>query len=424
MAAVNAALEALCSVVVGMMLLSCLLERKVNRESRYLIGLLAALLVMLLSDCISWIIPDASSIKAAAYTVISITYISGYVWIGCFLRYLNEFVTERKRLMRAVLRCADVLCVLSVLLILVNPFVDGLIFSFSADGQYVQDALYWLSNAYPVASLTAAAVLTLTAPGLGRGERVVFLTYPVFVLIGMGMDYFFDNAIFVSLGTFLSALTIYIQLYAQRGRRIAEQEKELMQDRISITLSQIQPHFLYNSLNAIYYLCETDPSAAQETIERFSNYLRGNLDSLKRKTPVPFDKELEHIRIYLSLEKMRFDNELNVEYDIGTTAFMLPALTVQPLVENAVKYGVGKKPGGGTVCIKTREYADHIEVTVSDDGVGYDPNATQDDGRTHIGIDNVRSRLGVMCAGTLDIESRPGSGTVATIRLPKSHAGK
>lgn len=197
------------------------------------------------------------------------------------------------------------------------------------------------------------------------------------------------------------------------------QKVELEESRISIMLSQIQPHFLYNSLSSISYLCEIDPMAAQKAINDFSDYLRGNMDSLKLTKPIPFDKELEHIRIYLSLEKLRFDDELHIVYDIQTTGFRLPALTVQPLVENAVRYGVSKKEGGGTVTIATREHEDYIEIIVSDDGVGYEQNAVQEDGRTHVGIDNVRSRLAAMVDGIMEISSVKDVGTKVTIKLPK-----
>lgn len=203
------------------------------------------------------------------------------------------------------------------------------------------------------------------------------------------------------------------------AKRAAEQENELTESRISIMLSQIQPHFLYNSLNSIGHLCEKDPPTAKTAVDDFAAYLRGNLDSVKRTKPVPFEKELEHVRIYLSLEKIRFDEELNIVWNTQATGFLIPALTVQPLVENAVKYGVGKKVGGGTVTISSAEYPDRFEVAVSDDGVGYDPSVVQDDGRSHIGIDNVRSRLASMMGGRLNITSQQGAGTTATIIIPK-----
>jgi two-component system, LytTR family, sensor kinase len=201
--------------------------------------------------------------------------------------------------------------------------------------------------------------------------------------------------------------------------RTKKQEQELADSKIAIMLSQIQPHFLYNSLNSIYYLCGKDQGAAQIAISDFSDYLRTNLDSLKATAPVPFERELKHVQTYLSLEKMRFTDQLMIHYEIGTTDFLLPALTVQPLVENAVKYGVGKKSGGGTVTLTTRTIPGAVEIIVSDDGVGYDPAATQDDGRSHIGLDNVRARLATMSGGSLRIESTPGQGTIAAITIPK-----
>ena len=143
------------------------------------------------------------------------------------------------------------------------------------------------------------------------------------------------------------------------------------------------------------------------------------MNSLKEQAPVPFESELRHLETYLSLEKMRFGDELNIEYDIEATDFLIPSLTVQPLVENAVKHGVGMKEDGGTVTIATKEFNDRYEVIVSDDGVGFDTAKKPNDGRTHIGMENVRNRLKTMCNAVLNIESTVGKGTVATITIPK-----
>ena len=118
---------------------------------------------------------------------------------------------------------------------------------------------------------------------------------------------------------------------------------------------------------------------------------------------------------------MRFEDALRVRYDIACTDFRIPTLTLQPLAENAVRHGVrGSKKAAGTVTIATREYGDRYEVTITDDGLGFDPDAPPaNDGRSHVGIPNVRERLRRVCGGELRIESVPGQGTTATIFLHK-----
>ena len=206
--------------------------------------------------------------------------------------------------------------------------------------------------------------------------------------------------------------------------RVQKLEWELQDSRISIMLSQLQPHFLFNVLNSIYYLCGTNPDTARKMVDQFSTYLRNNLESVEQKTVIPFHKEFDHIQTYLELEKLRFDEELTVVYDIQTDHFFLPVLTVQPLVENAVKHGITKKRGGGVLTLATREEPKSYVVTVTDTGVGFDPAHYMDDGKTHIGIENVRQRLEHMAGGTLKITSTPGSGTTAVIIIPKKEGIK
>jgi hypothetical protein len=198
-----------------------------------------------------------------------------------------------------------------------------------------------------------------------------------------------------------------------------EMELKLQESKISIMLSQIQPHFLYNTLNSIYQLCETNPMLARTMVNSFAEYLRNNLSSLDEPGLIAFTTELEHVKTYLEIEKIRFDDTLEIEYDIRCVDFQLPVLTVQPIVENAVKHGTSRKRGGGKVTISTREDDEFYIVTVSDTGCGFDPAVRKDDGKKHVGIENVRQRLSNMCGGVLTIESEIGVGTVVNIRIPK-----
>jgi sensor histidine kinase YesM len=198
-----------------------------------------------------------------------------------------------------------------------------------------------------------------------------------------------------------------------------EMEMKLKESQISIMLSQIQPHFLYNTLNSIYQLCETNPMRAKAMVNSFAEYLRNNLSSLEEPGLIAFETELSHIQTYLDIEKMRFEDTLEIEYDIQCVGFLLPVLTVQPIVENAVKHGTSKKRGGGKVVISTWEDEAAYVITVSDTGCGFDPSKPKDDGKIHVGIENVQKRLSNMCSGMLTIESEVGVGTTATIRIPK-----
>ena len=215
----------------------------------------------------------------------------------------------------------------------------------------------------------------------------------------------------------ISDLSLEIDHYTKENLRV---QKELHDSKVQIMVSQIRPHFMYNALSSIAILCKLDPETAYEATVTFSDYLRGNMDSLKQTAPVPFTKELEHLKKYLYIEKLRFDDMLNIEYDIQATNFELPLLSIQPIVENAVKHGVGMKKTGGTVKISSIETDDAYEVIISDDGVGFDMDAPKkDDGRSHVGMENTRKRLRDMCGAELIITSKPGEGTTARVIIPK-----
>ena len=226
----------------------------------------------------------------------------------------------------------------------------------------------------------------------------------------------------------LVALICY--LIVSNTKKKAQTER-IEKAKLEIMFSQIRPHFVYNVLNSIYYLCEIDPLKAQRAIENFADYMRTNLDSIDGQSLVSFDEEMTHIEKYMELEKMRFGDDLTVNYDIKVRDFKLPSLSIQPLMENAVKHGVGASENGGSVTLSTEETAQDYVITVSDSGVGYNPHfksrhsGEQGSNKSHIGLSNVRERLGMMCGGKVDIYTADGSGTRVVVRIPKtSKVGK
>ena len=223
---------------------------------------------------------------------------------------------------------------------------------------------------------------------------------------------------FLTMAIVISCVFYYIWLHLQFVR---EHEQALQaEQRIQIMMTQIQPHFLFNTLSAIRTLCAKDPPTAIHIIEQFSLYLRQNLESLNQSNLIPLDRELEHTRIYAEIEMLRFPN-IRVDYDIQDEHYKVPALTIQPLVENAIRHGVRIREEG-IVTVKTyRGGMDHV-IVIADNGKGFDAEKPEEEG-AHIGLANVKSRLEQLCHGTLTIESRPDEGTTITIKIPVEKGG-
>jgi hypothetical protein len=192
---------------------------------------------------------------------------------------------------------------------------------------------------------------------------------------------------------------------------------ELAESRISTMMSQIRPHFIYNTLGSIEQLCELDPRKAGELVHNFAKYLRGNFGELDNPKPILMSQEMEHVRHYINIENVRFP-DMTFSFEMRSEDFRLPALTVQPIVENAIKHGLMKLQKGGSIRVISYETDTDYCISVEDDGVGFDTGKLLDD-KKHIGIRNIRDRLKVMVGGTLEIESTQGVGTTVLIKIPK-----
>jgi LytS/YehU family sensor histidine kinase len=261
----------------------------------------------------------------------------------------------------------------------------------------------------PISAVTLFAAILMDLAGVGSTivwrapiSKIVFVLLFVVHLVVMGKG----------------LVTNY-----RESIRAAKLEKELEDSRIAIMLSQIKPHFLYNVLNTIYHLYRKEPETAQAAVSSFAEYLRSNMLSIEKNEPIPFAEEYQHIQTYLSLEQIRFRGKLDVVYDVDVTDFKVPPLTVEPLVENAVKHGVTKKRGGGIVTVSTGRTDEAVQITITDTGVGFDPEHYMEDGKPHVGIRNVRDRLHNMVGGSLSITSSK-SGTVVVVTIPTKEGTK
>ena len=215
---------------------------------------------------------------------------------------------------------------------------------------------------------------------------------------------------------YISIDTIVFLIFKEMGA-LQQIQDDLYQSRITLLLSQIQPHFLYNTLNSMRVLIRTDAEAADKLLYNFSHFLRNNMGSINHTGLIPFSKELEMIRSYVYIEEVCFP-KINIQFDIQVQNFFVPPLSVQPLVENAIKHGVKKRVEGGTVWISSYETEEGYCIEIRDNGVGFamDQDLRQSGGH---GLNNIRSRLEYQCGARLQISASPGEGCDAKIIIPK-----
>lgn len=258
---------------------------------------------------------------------------------------------------------------------------------------------------------------------------------------GIGNIQIFAVAIFAF---FHFVIMVYNSYYSALE---SEATQKLLHDsQLQLMMGQIQPHFMFNTLSSIRTLIKVDPDVAYDMVYNFSNYLRANVDNLTNLEGIPFSSEVQHIQSYVEIERVRFGDRLNMEYDIQAADFLVPPLSIQPLVENAIKHGVCKKPEGGTVWLKSYSTDTDYIIEVKDDGVGIPPermdyilgkddgffgdplgigafnqNLTGNGSENHksTGMRNITMRLKEMCRAELTVESEVGKGTLMTVRFPK-----
>ena len=291
-------------------------------------------------------------------------------------------------------------------------------FHITPEGNFIRGAMGYTAHWIGILLLLCQLNIALSQSRKIEGrERLIPIANAVIVLLGVFLDSrCHDNGTisFTEICSVFCFAFYYIWLHL---RFVREHEQALVaEQRIQIMMSQIQPHFLYNTLTTIQALCLENPRKAASITERFAAYLRQNIDSLNEAGLIPFRKELDHTLVYAQIEMERFDN-IHLDYEIEDEDFLLPALTVQPLVENAIRHGVRGMPRG-QIEIITELRSDCHEIVIRDNGKGFCPEELPAADRPHIGIQNVRERLQKLCGGTMTIESEEGRGTCITIRIP------
>ncbi|HEY2018248.1 MAG TPA: sensor histidine kinase [Bryobacteraceae bacterium] len=287
----------------------------------------------------------------------------------------------------------------------ISPFFDLSIYRFfkeSKDYRRTAFHLVALAGILVAEGLRWALGLTPVLPGAGRPN--VSSTVAIFLST-----------------LFAVAIPLKIWNSARNEKKLEEQERLLVEARLAALTNQINPHFLFNTLNSVSSLIRTDPNQARIMVVKLSKVLRRLLR--KHENFSPLRDELSFIEDYLSIEVVRFGDKLRFEKDVAgdTLDMIVPSMLLQPLVENSIKHGLSSKVEGGTIRIRTHRSDSKLHLLVEDDGVGI-PEARLatllDQG---IGVSNVNERLKVLFGNEyrMWIDSQPGRGTSIQIEMPE-----
>lgn len=386
-----------------------------DKDSKLFLGMIVLAYFGIIFDNLSWIVDGSAQYRELNLVLNTGGFLVNPIIMVLFWNYQNVVFIGESKTSDRLKKVINILAFVDVIAIIISS-ATGFLFTIDANGIYDDGKGISLAFIFPAFVVTCCIFENLRRK-LPIKKKLSLLAFGLAPVVTMIFLVPLEQYSFVYVVFFVDLILIYGTVHSQKGIELAEKSRELTEKQTQIMVSQIQPHFLYNTLTAIYQLCDIDTELAQKTILDFSTYLRANMDGIKSISPISFEKELDHTKTYLAIEMLRFSDILSVEYNIEATDFMIPALTLQPLVENAVKYGIRSRDDGGTVTISTKRENGKIYVSVHDDGMGFDINEKKNDGKSHTGIDNTRQRLKLMANADLVIDSKIGVGTTATIIL-------
>ena len=316
------------------------------------------------------------------------------------------------------------LWVLYFILLVYTQFTET-IYYITPDNVYRRGPLYPLLLFPPILLMVSNLVgVYVRRNNMSRQYLHSLVLYIIIPMVSMVIQIFSYGLLLIVLGTSISAMIVFLYIMNDQIAKDIDNSRKISAQQLTIRTLQMRPHFIYNTLSNIYYLCAQNPQKAQAAVDDFTKYLRKNFTAITKEDLIPFEEELEHARAYLAVVKVRYEEMLFVDYKTEFTTFRVPPLTLEPIVENSVKHGLDPEAAPLHIMISTKREKDHVLITVEDTGKGYDldeaneADIDKNSGDIHIGLSNVKSRLSEMCNGTLEISTRQGGGTIVSITIP------
>lgn len=386
-------------------------------NKRFFVAMFAIFVLCMIDFSVDLLVYDEPNMALAAKIAVYFEYLLLSIPMPMFTAYLLRTCGENW-LKSPLFRTVVVLWIIYFILLAIAQFTTFLYY-FTPNNQYIRASWYLLlvTPIFAVMFLNLASVIK-RRDKLPRKYYIAFLIHmiPLQIALLVNSTIIETNTVFAVLGICVSTLAMFAIILYDQIESYVGQQQEIAHQRASIMVLQMRPHFIYNAMMSIYYLCVQDPKKAQQVTLDFTTYLRKNFTAIASENIVPFPDELEHTRAYLAVEQVQFEDSLFVEYDTPHKNFRLPPLTLQPIVENAVKHGMDPEYAQLRISIRTRETDSGSEIIVEDNGPGFAP--ADGDCEPHIALANIRQRLEIMCGGKLTIRPRKGGGTVVSVIIP------
>ena len=394
--------------------LSALLPALDRWSKRYFITLFSLLLLYVIAMFVDTIIYKDPKMAA----VENVIYITEYLFFSVLtlmpillLLHRGSESIKNSELFRTVVA----LWIIFLLIMVFAQFTDFIYYT-------EENNHYYRGPGYVLLLIPLIVIIILNIAAVFRRHKklskkyfIGLLVYLFTMTVAVVMHMLIAVDMMVVFGIALCALTMFGFIISDNMEQYMRQQREIAHQRSSVMVLKMRPHFIYNTMMGIYYLCDQDPAKAKQVTLDFTSYLRKNFTAIASEEMIPFNDELEHTRAYLAVEQAQFEDSLFVSFDTPHTMFRVPPLTLQPIVENAVKHGMNESCDPIHISVVTRQTDLSSEIIVNDDGPGFKPT---DDDEPHIALNNIRQRLELMCGGTLEIAPREGGGMSVKVTIP------
>lgn len=318
---------------------------------------------------------------------------------------------------------------INIIINVLDLFGTRLIYYYYEDHGYEGGPLNFLPFAVEIFYVVLIGVYSVRIlNGKNKSKGIIMAFCMVTIIFAQFLTNFDMPSIYLPTIIAIEILVYYFYIaaiqYNENKDALVESELALERNRNNLLLAQIKPHFINSNLAVIRSLCYEEPEKAVEMLDHFSGYLRENIQQIDDMQLVSFEREMESVDNFVYLEMQRFPDKIEVIKDIRVNDFFVPPLSVQTIVENAIRHGISMTGKKGTVRISTLAKDNNIIVKIEDNGKGFDVDSVEFDGINHVGIKNVANRLKRILNGKIKVESEVGYGTTVTFYIPKENVRK